>query len=90
MPAFDAAKTNAKTFIDLDGQDVNVRPVWEEGEQRVVVELQINGREWGETESATIRLSPGIIPQFTDAILWAALFGELANVASGNPSVRGE
>jgi hypothetical protein len=90
MDAFNAATTPAKTFIDLDGQDVNVRPVWEEGEKRVVVELEINGGAWGETGSATIRLSPGIIPQFVDTVTWAALLGEMANLAAGNPSTPGE
>jgi hypothetical protein len=73
--------TRAKSFTDVDGREVTVRPVYDAGMARTVVELVVHG--------ATVRLSPGIIADFSDTVLMAALCGELVNIASGNPSTSG-
>ncbi|MGW0920421.1 hypothetical protein ACWD3J_15555 [Streptomyces sp. NPDC002755] len=89
MPTFPASSTPAKTFIDLQGQDVAIRPVWDESEGRVVVELTVNGGDPAEFGGVTLRLSNALVPGFVDFTTIAAFLAETANVAEGNPTLRG-
>lgn len=74
MTAFDSTKnTPAMEFADIDGRTITVRPVFDAGLGRNVVELVVNG--------ATVKLSNAVIPKFTDGVLTAAFIGEYENVA---------
>ncbi len=82
MTAFDASKnTRTMNFTDIDGRPVTVRPFYDAGLGRNVVELVVHG--------ATVRLSNGIIPKFSDAVTMAAFLGELENVGTGNHTPYG-
>jgi hypothetical protein len=80
--AFNADSTPAKSFTDVDGRAVTVRPVYDSGLNRTVVELVVHG--------ATVRLSPGVIPGLSDIIVMAAALAEVNNLVDGNPSKLGE
>ncbi|MFF1739631.1 hypothetical protein [Streptomyces mirabilis] len=82
MIAFNSATTVTADFTDVDGRAVTIRPVYDNGLGRVVVELAVYG--------STVRLSNGIIPKFSDTVVQAALLGEITNLADGNPSTAGE
>jgi hypothetical protein len=82
MTAFNSDSTPAREFTDVDGRTVTVRPVRDDGLGRVLLELTVNG--------STARLSLGLIPQFSDTVLLASAFGEISNVAEGNPSPIGK
>ncbi|MEV5079271.1 hypothetical protein AB0K74_10705 [Streptomyces sp. NPDC056159] len=83
LNAFDASKnTPTKTFTDLDGKAIDVRPIFDPGMGRNVVELTVNGE--------TVRLSNGTVPSFVKIVNMAALLGEIENVATGNHSTLGE
>lgn len=82
MNAFNPDTTDSKTFTDVDGREITVRPVFDAGLNRTVVELNVNG--------ATARLSNGVIPNFVDIVVMAAFLGETANIAEGNPTPAGE
>ncbi|MBK3559333.1 hypothetical protein JHN55_22970 [Streptomyces sp. MBT56] len=83
MTAFDASKnTRTLTFTDTNDRPVTVRPYYDAALGRNVVELVVHG--------ATVRLSCGIIPSFTDGLSMAALFGEIENVVTGNPTTLGK
>ncbi|MEU9975056.1 hypothetical protein [Streptomyces sp. NPDC051014] len=82
MNAFDASKNMpTKNFTDVDGRPVTVRPIYDAGLGRNVVELVVHG--------ATVRLSNGIVPSFVDFVTLAALLGEMENVATGNHTPAG-
>lgn len=83
MNAFHASKnTRPMTFDDLDGRQITVRPLFDADLDRNIVELVIHG--------ATVRLSNGIIPSFTDGLTTAAAVGEIENALLGNPTKLGE
>ncbi|MEU9058977.1 hypothetical protein AB0D13_08910 [Streptomyces sp. NPDC048430] len=83
MNAFAASKnTRAMEFADIDGRPVTVRPYYDAGLARNVVELVVHG--------ATVRLSGGVIPSFTEGLSMAALLGEIENVITGNPTALGK
>ena len=74
MTAFDATKkTPAMTFADLDGHPITVRPVFDSGMGRNVVELVVNG--------TAVKLSNAAVPKFVDGVTMAAFCGEIENVA---------
>jgi hypothetical protein len=82
MTAFGASKnTPAKTFTDIDGRAVTVRPLYDAGLGRNVVELVVHG--------ATVRLSNATVPNFVDIVTMAAFLGEIENVATGNHTPAG-
>jgi len=82
MTAFGASKnTPAKSFTDVDGRAVTVRPVHDAGLGRNVVELVVHG--------ATVRLSNATVPNFVDIVTMAAFLGEIENVATGNHTPAG-
>ncbi|MFJ9423460.1 hypothetical protein [Streptomyces sp. NPDC101249] len=83
MTAFDASKnTRAANFTDVDGRPVTVRPIYDAGLGRNVVELVVHG--------ATVRLSNGTVPKFVDMVTMAAFLGEIENVATGNRTPTGK
>jgi hypothetical protein len=76
MTAFDATKNPPATkFADLDGQPITVRPIFDAGMGRNVVELVVNG--------TTVKLSNAAVPKFADVVTIAAYLGEIENVALG-------
>ncbi|MFE0648515.1 hypothetical protein ACFVZH_08010 [Streptomyces sp. NPDC059534] len=82
MTAFDASKnTAAMNFADADGRPVTVRPVYHYGIRRNVVELNVDG--------TTVHLPNGIIRKLLDGMTWAALLGEIENLAMDNPTPNG-
>ncbi len=87
MDAFNPSVTPYQTFTTEDGQDLDVRPVRDES-GRVLVELRV--RESDTREGVSVRLSPGILTRFTNAVVTAGLCAELVNVAAGTPSTLGE
>lgn len=82
MASFDPNNTLAKTFIDIDGQAVSLRPVYDSGLRRTVVELKVGEK--------TAKLSTGAIPDFTDFVLIAAVLAETANLAEDHSPKSGE
>jgi hypothetical protein len=73
MSAFDTTKnTPAMKFADLDGHPITVRPVFDAGMGRNVVELVVNG--------TTVKLSNAAVPKFVDGVTMAAFVGEIENV----------
>jgi hypothetical protein len=82
MTAFEPSKnTRSANFTDVDGRAVTVRPIYDAGLGRNVVELVVHG--------ATVRLSNGTVPKFVDIVNVAAYLGEIENVATGNPTPAG-
>ncbi|MBT2541359.1 hypothetical protein J7E99_11725 [Streptomyces sp. ISL-44] len=74
MTAFDATKnTPAMKFADLDGHPITVRPIFDAGMGRNVVELVVNG--------TAVKLSNASVPKFVDGVTMAAVGGEIENVA---------
>jgi hypothetical protein len=82
VTAFDPETTTTAKFSDVDGRPVTVRPVYDRGLGRNLVELTANG--------TTVRLSNGIIPSFSDTVIQAAFLGEVENHAKGVPTRLGE
>jgi len=81
MTAFRSEDTRTLNFTDVDGRPVSVRPIYDSGLGRNVIELVVHG--------ATVRLSNGIVPKFVDGVTTAAFLGELDNVTTGNPTPAG-
>ena len=76
MPAFDSSKNvPAMSFPDIDGHPIDVRPLYDAGLGRNVVELAV--------KDVTVRLSNAMVPHFTDGVTIAAFLGEVENVARG-------
>jgi hypothetical protein len=83
MTAFDTTKnTPAMKFADLDGHPITVRPIFDAGMGRNVVELVVNG--------ATVKLSNAAVPKFVDGVTMAAFVGEIENVALADEIPVGE
>jgi hypothetical protein len=76
MAAFEAA--NYANISDIDGREIKVRPLWDAGLGRTVVELVADG--------TAVRLSNAAVTHFTNQVLIAAFLGETANVAQGVPT----
>jgi hypothetical protein len=72
----------AMKFADLDGHPVTVRPIFDAGMGRNVVELVVNG--------TAVKLSNAAVPKFVDGVTLAAFLGEIANVAEGVETPAGE
>ncbi len=81
MNAFESKNTRTMNFTDVDGRPITVRPYYDAGLRRNVVELVVHG--------ATVRLSNGAVPTFVDGVTMAAFVGELENVATGNAAPAG-
>jgi hypothetical protein len=83
MSAFDTTKnTPAMKFADLDGHPISVRPIFDAGMGRNVVELTVN--------STTVKLSNAAVPKFVDGVTMAAFVGEIENVGLGVETPAGE
>jgi hypothetical protein len=77
VTAFDATKnTPSMKTTDLDGKTIEVRPIFDAGMTRNVVELTVDG--------VTVKLSNASIPRFVDSVTMAAFVGEVENVALGS------
>lgn len=83
MTAFDISKNPpALSFSDLDGHPLTVRPLFDAGMGRNIVELTVNG--------ATVRISNAAVPNFVDGVAMAAYLGEIENAALGAETPDGE
>ncbi|WP_326827328.1 hypothetical protein [Streptomyces sp. NBC_01751] len=79
MNAFDPSKnTRSMNFAALDGRTITVRPLWDAGLGRNVVELDVNG--------TAVSLPNSQVPAFVDAVTIAAFVGELENAGRDNPT----
>jgi hypothetical protein len=80
---FDASNNHPyMNFADIDGREIKVRPLWDAGLGRAVIELVADG--------TTVRVSNAAVPAFVDGVTMAAFVGEMGNVAQGTPTPAGE
>lgn len=82
MTAFDSSNgVPTLDFADLDGHPIGIRPLYDGGMGRNVVELVVNG--------ATVRISNATIPALMKGFQMAAYLGELDNIQRGTETPMG-